>query len=333
LCSAYNVIAVGRTSGESGTGSEGVDSVYTAGRPRPNVVAPVSSLSAAAPIVASACALLVQVGRNPLLSTDPVEQFTANRRGETIWNAERSEVIKAALMAGADRFTLNTSTPANIVDYRSPGYQTENGLDSRFGAGQINIYNSYQIIAAGEQNSDETGSGMIHSQGFDFDPSFGVVGGTPQTASYYFTCDEAHCNLSASLVWNLKIDSGTCENFDGAAMLYNLDLFLYDVTNAEAPQLVGHSTTDHDNTENLWVALKKERVYQIQVIAVGEGQDFNWDYALAWHVRRENTCIGDFDTDEDVDGLDLAFFAGRENETPLAGLAARFSRTDCLTQE
>ena len=284
LSSAFNVIAVGRTSGESPSGSAGVDSVYAAGRPRPHIVAPMSNPSQATPVVASAIALLVEVGRNPALSTDPVEQWTTNRDGEAIYNGERSEVIKAALMAGADRFTQNTSTTDDIVDYGDPAYQTDNGLDGRFGAGQVNVYNSYHIIAAGEQNSDEIGSGIVGWRGFDFDPSFGVVGGSPETASYYFRCDDAHCRLAASLVWNIKISGGPCLYFNYAATLYNLNLYLYDVTNPEDPQLVASSTSSVENDENLWVALHKNTDYEIRVEAADGQGNFNWDYALAWQV-------------------------------------------------
>jgi len=76
----------------------------------------------------------------------------------TIYNAERAATIKATLMAGADRVTVNSLATANITDYRSAGHQTSNGLDDRFGAGQLNILHSYQILAAGEQNSLEEGA-------------------------------------------------------------------------------------------------------------------------------------------------------------------------------
>jgi hypothetical protein len=237
--------------------------------------------------VAAAIAVLVQVGRNPSLSTDPVALSTTNQDGETIFNAERSEVIKAALMAGADRFTQNTSTTDNIVDYRASAYQTENGLDGRYGAGQVNIYNSYHMIAAGEQNSAEdypVGQGAVGWRGFDFDPSFGVAGGTPETASYYFTSDDDHCRLVAALAWNIKIDGGTCWDFNNRATLYDLNLYLYDISTPADPELVASSTSAGENTENLWVALQKDRDYHIQVEAPSAQGDFGWDYALAWQV-------------------------------------------------
>ena len=70
-------------------------------------------------MVSSAAALLVQVGHQGgnTLSTDPSVKFTTNRNGDTIYNAERSEVVKAALMAGADRTSrnlTNCATPNGI---------------------------------------------------------------------------------------------------------------------------------------------------------------------------------------------------------------------------
>ena len=136
LGSSFNAITVGRTDSNHARGSVNLDDTYTSGRVRPDIVAPASYTSTATPIVASAAALLVDTGHsNPGLSTDPVTTSTTNRNGDTIYNAERSEVIKAALMAGADRYT-NNDIEANITDYRSDTEnQADNGLDIRFGAG------------------------------------------------------------------------------------------------------------------------------------------------------------------------------------------------------
>lgn len=155
LISAYNSISVGRSDGSHQRGAVHVDTDYIGGRVKPDIVAPMTSTSAAAPIGASAAALLIQTGRSVSLSTDPIQDSTTNRAGHTIMNAERTEVIKAALMAGAERVTHNGSF-SDITDYRiMPDNQSSNGLDIRFGAGQLNIYHSYHIISAGEQNSHE----------------------------------------------------------------------------------------------------------------------------------------------------------------------------------
>ncbi len=295
LASAFNTIAVGQASGESGAGSIAVDTVYTSGRTCPQLIAPFKTASAAVPVIASAAAVLIELGHStPGLSTDPAVLSTTNRNGDTIYNAERSEVIKAVLMAGADRVTDNTviidgSTP-NIVDYRvDPANRTDNGLDRRYGAGQINIYHSYKMIAAGEKNSneDQPGSGGVIGQfGFDYDPFFGGAGESNSVASYYFTVGADIRRLWATLVWNIKIDAGNGTVFDGAATVIDLDLILSDVTDPDAPRLVVDSRNSGGSTENIWIQLEKKKKYMLQVKpAIGQTA-FEWDYALAWRIEK-----------------------------------------------
>ncbi len=304
LGSAFNTIAVGQATGESGSGTISVDSVYNDGRTCPQLIAPRRTASSAIPVVAAGAALLIDLGHSdPGLSTDPVVQQTTNRNGDSLYNAERSEVVKAALMAGADRVTHNTviindSTP-DIIDYRViAANQTANGLDRRYGAGQLNIYNSYHIVAAGEQNSTEdqaAAGGIIGSRGFDYDPSFGGDEGSNAAASYYFASISGLNRLWASLVWNIEINGGAGVDFDGAAALNDLDLFLFDVTAPDDPQLVSASTCSAGSTENLWVRISKPGNYMIQVTP-GAGQfPFNWDYALAWRIGKP--------TDNDTDSM------------------------------
>ena len=310
LSGAFNTVSVGRTDGGHATGTIGVDAVYAANRIRPDIVAPAGTTSSATPMVASATALLVETGNGtPGLSTDLLSTFTTNRNGDVIYNAERSEVIKAALMAGAERTTSNT-TSADITDYRANvANQSVNGLDTRFGAGQLNIFNSYQIIAAGEQNSiDDTvfTGGQIGNSGFDYDPSFGGNSGSNSEASYFISTGTDAVQLVASLVWNIDIDGGSPNNFNDAATLYDLDLFLYDITGAASVgdwQLLGSSVSPVENTENLWVILDSNKDYAIQV-RPGSGQAaFEWDYALAWRVTSV-LLIADQDDDGILDNID-----------------------------
>ena len=291
LSGAYNTVSVGRTDAGHATGTIEVDSVYIANRTRPDIVAPAGSTSAATPMVAAATALLVETGHgNPGLSTDLVSTSTTNRNGDVIYNAERAEVIKATLMAGADRTTTNTNT-SDITDYRDDiANQTDNGLDSRFGAGQLNIFNNHHIIAAGEQNSvDDAVStgGLIGISGFDYDPSFGGDNGSNSEAFYFFSTEIESVQLATSLVWNIDIDGGDTINFNATATLFNLDLFLYDITGAASVddwQLLESSESLRENTENIWMMLDSNRDYAIQVKA-GSGQAaFEWDYALAWQI-------------------------------------------------
>lgn len=270
--SGYNVIAVGRTDGSHQQGSVAVDTVYGAGRTVPTLVAPMGTTSAAAPVVSAAAALLVQTGHQGELTLS--EGSTTIAGVGTVYNAERSETIKAILMAGADRETANSSTTANITDYRSTGHETANGLDSRYGAGQVNIANSYHILAGGEQRSAQSGGSDITSHGFDYGV-IGRLGGVQGAASYFFNAT-SNLTLFASLVWNLDVSN----NAQLTTHLYNLDLSLFDVTNN---QLVASSTSLLDNTENLYFNLLLGNRYEMRV-TTNEATNFSWDYALAWRM-------------------------------------------------
>ncbi len=274
LGSAYNAIAVGRSDGLQDRGSDPVDAVYAAGRVRPDLVTPQSSTSAATPLVAAAAALLVETGhkRADNLSNGAIEIDGVG----TVYNAERAETVKAALMAGADRVTHNTSTTDNIVDYRSSAHQTSNGLDDRYGAGQLNILRSYEIIAAGEQDSLEDGGSLdiIPLAGFDYDASFGGLASN-DLATYKFSA-LSDLSLTATLVWNIDVSNDAALT----TTLFDLNLELFDTT---AQSLAGASRSSVDNTENLWLNLVMGHSYELRVKSA-QANAFAWDYALAWHT-------------------------------------------------
>jgi hypothetical protein len=291
LGSSFNAIAVGLSNGSFPYGSYPLPTTITtpyatAGRTRPDLVVPLTATSYATPVVSGAAALLVGVGHdNPGLSRDPLVNSTTNRAGDTIYNAERSEVVKAALMAGADRLSpnlTNTKTPNGYT------VNTANGLSNIYGAGQLNIDNSYHIIAAGEQNSREdypAGKGEITAAGFDYDPYFGGLNGSNKTGSYVFRALSTG-TLSASLVWNLAVTGDTANGFDTTATLYNLGLYLYDMTDSTE---VAYAASLVDNTENIWyTSLIAGDSYLLQVASL-ESTDFLWDYGLAWDITADTT--------------------------------------------
>ena len=326
--SSFNAITVGRTDNGHGHGLSGVDTIYTSSRVSPNIVAPMSTTSSATPVVASGATLLVHLGHNnPTLSSDPELSYFINRNNKIIYNAERSEVIKAALMAGADRWTCNSGN-ANIIDYRSDETNmASNGLDSRYGAGQINIYQSYHIINAGEQNSYddyENGGGEIGLYGFDYDPCFGGENNCNSTGSYYFTTDSEHIRLSVNLSWNIMVDGGGTWNFNGTATLYDLDLILFDITDPDNHVMITSSESRTENSENIWILLEQNRDYLLEVVPGEEEGMFRWDYALAW--RMSNSLGGDFKADEDVDGVDLANYINSDSNVTLKQFASDFGK-------
>lgn len=287
LASSFNSIAVGATSGNHPRGSfdlSAADGVYAAGRTRPDVVAPMSTTSGAAPIVSSLAALLVETGHTGGATLS--HGSTTNRAGTTIYNAERAETIKAAIMAGADRETENLSTTAQIIDYRASGYATANGLDSRYGAGQINVAASHQIIAGGEHEAGSLlcGTAAQMCAGFDYVEHFGGAYGSATELHYSFTATDDRNQLSASLAWDLDVDSfGSV----GGATLHNLGLSLYDATSG---QLVGSSVSLIDNTQNLWYSLVSGRQYRLTVFSL-DSQAFDGSYALAWNVSGATTPV------------------------------------------
>lgn len=312
LASAYNVIAVGVSSGLHDIGSVALDSTYVAGRARPDLVAPASGTSIATPYVSAAAALLVQLGNgNPGLSSDPVSVSMTNRAGVLVRNAERSEVIKAALMAGADRVTHNSAPePANLATYRGTAQnQSANGLDKRYGAGQLNVRNSYWIIAGGEQGSTEDGNvaANVASRGFDYDPNFGGANGSNATATYLLPIENYPRMLTASLVWNLDIEGGIPTSFDAAVTtvcspartLCDLNLKVVDLLNGNT--VVTSSASTVENTENLWFLVPASAQYALQVTKAGS--DFNWDYGLAWQLLRDTDADRAYDDQDNCSNV------------------------------
>jgi len=313
LGAAFNTVAVGNTDGEHGRKTPLLDAPYGSGRTRPDLVAPFNFTSTSTPVVSSAASLLVDVGHaTPSLSTTPA---TSNRAGNTVYTAERSEVIKAVLMAGADRVTNNSTnpdpdTPKDITDYRVDSTnQSPNGLDFRFGAGQVNIYDSYFILTAGEQSSaedDSGGGGNVGLNGFDYDSSFGGDGGSNVKGSYFFSTSTTPVLLTASLVWNVDVaegGGGPFSNFLGDATLYDMDLRLY---NDATGQVVVTSASAIDNTENIWIRLDVNTDYRLEVIPGVSQASFKWDYALAWQRRAliDSDNDGLLDVDEATYGTD-----------------------------
>lgn len=296
MTTAYNVISVGVTAGTHLVSVSDLDSVYIPGRVAIHLVSPQPTASNAAPNGSSAAALLVSAANaNPLWSAGS----TSNRDGAVVYNAERSETIKAALMAGASRLTLNSTAFGDVTDYRAVANQTNNGLDWRYGAGQININNSYAIIASGEKASNQdAGAGPYGYTGFDYDPAFGGSSGSNSIAEYDLGTAAPNQFFAASLVWNLDVTGPSGPSaFNSNASLDNLDLYLVDITGG-ANTIVASSVSTIDNTENIWFETVAGREYRLRVTR--PGANFNWDYAIAWRAHP----FGDNDGDGSFDHLD-----------------------------
>ena len=309
--SSYNSIYIGITSGSSGKVTALVDNIYSGARQRPDVVTPIRNTSYGTAVASSITAVLLDTARNTAAT---FSNSSPSNMGVNTRHAEKSEVVKAVLMAGADRVTSNTRENdflkdedfvairdedgkvirfiSDITDYRAEGFTTNNGLDSRFGAGQANAFNSYKIMTAGEQDSQEDGGNTsVSLLGFDYDEAFGNGGGDANpnsVASYLLPTLTSDANLDVTLAWNLDVYSG-----DGLfinAMLYDLDLWLYDVTDTKEV-LVNASTSSFDNTETISQLLSAGRDYEFRVTTEKNVTALLWDYGIAWRVDQEPADI------------------------------------------
>jgi hypothetical protein len=280
LSGAYNVIAGGRSDGAHQVGThapsavEGLN-IYSAARPRPHLVVPTNYTSYASAYVSGAATMLVDAATTH--STWSAGSMTpAGGPAGGIPHAATSEVIKAALMAGASRDVW--------VDYGLGQHRMDNGMDDRYGAGQLDIFNSYHILAGGEQASAESGGpGIIGRFGFDYVDNFGH----DDTASYRFTTGNTEDSFAASLVWNAQIDFDfSSEHTSYSAIVANLDLALFEVTGGSfTPVALSESLTE--NTENLWTrALKADTDYLMQVVRRDNLVPI--DFGLAWRRSGEN---------------------------------------------
>jgi hypothetical protein len=265
LSQAMNVIAVGRTDGNHASVTTNLSDPagkYVAGRTTPQIVAPRTTTSQATALVSGAAAMLIEAAST---NTQWSNGSYNVPNGQTVQHAATAEVIKAALMAGARREDVS-----NYV------VNTLNGLNQKFGAGELDIYNSYHILAGGEQDGGSPLSApvTIGAFGFDYAPSFA----NNQESWYQFT---SASELSVSLAWNIAIAGGGL-TFDGTATLPNFDLYLYRI-DAGSPTLIASSTSTIDNTENLWLTnLDPQATYRIAVNrndALG-----SFDYGLAWRM-------------------------------------------------
>lgn len=287
---AYNALSVGRIRPFDRNSTNYLSALYPADRTNPNiVVAHVGTASDATPVAASAAALLMDYSQaNPQLSDG---SFIAN--GQTINHADAIPVVKSIMMAGASRSRVSEQ----VEDTTVYTLNTDNNLDQRFGAGALDVFNSMQILKAGESNSlQDGGSGAIGTYGFDYDPSFGGLNKSNSAATYQFTAAPGKNILTASLNWLLDIENDDASGFNPDVNLHNLDLLLYDITTPQNPTLVAASQSDINNTENLHVALTNQHQYELVVQSTGT--DFNIDYGLAWRLTPE---IGDFDASGTID--------------------------------
>ena len=135
FANCYNVISVGTSTGDhphTGTYQE------VSGRQKPDLVGTATWTSYATPIVASCATLLV----------DEI------KRTASLSEARHPLVIKALLMAGATK-----------EEFPGWSHTSAQPLDAIYGAGEVNIYNSYKMLMTGRQQASS--SSLLNISGWD----------------------------------------------------------------------------------------------------------------------------------------------------------------------
>ena len=190
----FNGLSVGVTDGEHNA-DDTMDPYDGPDRMRPEIVAPLGTTSAATGLVSGCAAVLVETARSD--ASLPVE-------------AESSEVIKAALIAGAVKTTPDENWTNN------PGTGAERGiadrpLDETYGAGTVNIDRSHRIISGGRVwggiYSNAPGEAGLHG----FDQAFCLAG---NSRWWRFSIGGLVEEVSIAATWNRIVNT----SFTGYSM-------------------------------------------------------------------------------------------------------------------
>ena len=256
----YNGISVGVYQSIYSSAGPTVDN----GRCKPDIISPglAGLTSFSTPYVAGAAAVLKQAG----LRGDG---------GSDTNSAADMRTVKALLLNGAVKPVDWTSVAPSPLDYR-------------YGAGVLNLFNSYEQLAGGKQgymvstsittNSPHLPTGATGTigvlSGWDFNTNTSSAT-TDGVKHYYFdvsnALDNATFSAAATLVWLRQRNQ---------ANINNLDLFLYD---ALSSNLVASSTSLVDNVEHLWLPQLPPSRYDLQVLKRGGATvTASETYALAW---------------------------------------------------
>ncbi len=251
LAGAYNGISVGRSDGNHSTGTTSIDG---SGRVKPDIVAPTNATSYATPLVASAGALLIETASS-LTSTD----------------ATKTQVLKSVLLAGASKVGEEFSSSWDRTHTRP--------LDEHYGAGELDIYNSYHIMATEEQEANPSSNLGLLGWAFQQVASDSLI--------YFFEvpAGDVLTELSAILTWNRTITDGLPGPGFGnlQSTMANLDLRFYAASSFTLGTQLDYSVSDEDNVEHIYQTNLPSGQYALVVQKRNPSQP-DTDFALAWRV-------------------------------------------------
>ena len=269
----YNGIGVGAYGGGSSTGP-----TLDNGRAKPDITVggtPANLTSFSTPFVSGAAAVLMQAG----LRGDG---------GSDTNSAADIRAVKALLLNGA----VKPADWTNIAP--SP-------LDTRYGAGVLDVFNSYEQLAGGKHGyivSTTVSTGGAHPptgaagtvgvlSGWDFNTcaSGKIPSQFDAVNHYYFNVANSSSNAAftatVTLAWNRQ---------QNQTAINNLNLYLYNCANSN---LVACSTSLVDNVEHIFVPKLAPGRYDLQVWKAGGLGIVSAaeTYALAWEFFSESLNV------------------------------------------
>jgi hypothetical protein len=280
LCQSYHTISVGLTSGHHSAGLTRFD---TAGRSKPDLVAPAGFTSFATPMVASAAGLL----HSKLSATD-----------EALSPADQTRVVKALLLASATKNSVASWS-------NSPS----SPLDSRYGAGELNIHHAYRTLVARRTASSSSVECGTNGWSAESVTSLG-------TQHYFFTIPDGPAPpFSAALTWHRQLASTPSPGGrDWTATLANLNLRLCHAVDFTLAETVAESSSSVDNVELIYHAGLPPGRY---ALVVENLSDIDSSFALAWHSLPAVSVTATHPEAREIDGHPATVTISRTGDTSL----------------
>ncbi len=240
MLQGYNTISVGRR--DAGHGS-GLTQFLGAGRVKPEIVNRGSATSWTTARVSSAVGFM--------------------REAAAGTHADNNEQIKSLILGGATK-----------VEFADWDRSDDRPLDTVFGVGELNLYNSYKMLAAGETDGQtmipENPTGHL---GWDH----GTIQ-QGQMMHYSIELEQPADHLCILLTWNADvIDTNPGSAFVPQVTVSDMDLML-------TGKLVSDlSVSDEHNIEHIYVRDVPAGVYIITVTS-----DRADDFSLCWRAALQN---------------------------------------------
>ncbi|XZE19080.1 hypothetical protein SH449x_004390 [Pirellulaceae bacterium SH449] len=241
---SYNSIVVGRSDGNH---SRGVTTINGAHRTKPDIVAPLNATSYATPVVASTATLLHSAAQS----------FGFH-------DAQAPEAMKAIIMAGADKDPFpswsNTSTRP---------------LDSVFGAGQVNVYNSYRILEGGQFEGSSTFTvGDSGLKGWDYREI-----SSSQDLYWNFSTIGGIESASILVTWNADYSDANGDFSVGSFRLADMRLSLHTYDGLSLGQELFFSDSPVDNVEHLYLRNLEAGRYTLRL-----SSNLDSRFGIAWNI-------------------------------------------------